>query len=153
MNSDAPDPSMRDKILANARMFADFAHKELGVHIEFDEAGARWLDDYIEGLRTTVSPQTRDRLPDTLGAFLGECIRQTYGGDWMPDQGTGSWGVAITKDVMVFPIAKVAKHLSGTEGDSVYGLFRSIPALLSHASHTQGPAERRAWWKFWQGDA
>ena len=46
------------------------------------------------------------------------------------------WAVVIKDDFAVFPFNKVLKHLTEGDGDSVLGLFTSIPAMLGHANPT-----------------
>lgn len=145
---------MKDKILANAELVRSVAHEQLGITVGYDEAGVRWLDRYIDGQRDAASPTTRERLPGTLGSYLGECIRHSFGGDWIedPDQG---WAVQITPRLTVYPFNKVRKQLANDQGDSALGLYTSIPALLKgpHATAAAAPAtaqsSKRPWWKLW----
>src|SRR2546430_7324552 len=74
---------MESKIRANAELLRTVARENLGVDAEYDEAGVRWLDQYINGQREAATPEVKERLPNTLGAYLGECIRLTHGGDWI----------------------------------------------------------------------
>src|SRR5689334_20506286 len=120
---------MREKILANAELVRTVVHEQLGIEVGFDQAGVRWLDGYIEGQRDAASASTKERLPGTLGSYLGECIRQSFGGDWVEDQEQG-WAVQVTPRLTVYPFNKVRKQLANAQGDSVLGLYTSLPALL-----------------------
>ena len=55
---------------------------QLGVELTFDQAGVRWLDEYINGNCDSWSGEQVDGLASTLGSFLGECIIQSFGGCW-----------------------------------------------------------------------
>lgn len=143
---------MKHNILANAELVRKVAAEQLGTVIQYDEAGVRWLDKYIDGQRAHASADVKAKLPNTLGSFLGECIRQTYGGDWMEDSECG-WQIKINNSVSVFPFNKVTKQLANEDGDSVLGLFTAIPAMLELASKQAKAANsktaERPWWKFW----
>ena len=146
---------MESHILANAELVRSVAQDQLGVAVEYDEAGVRWLDDYIEGQRDNASDDVKAKLPNTLGSFLGECVRHTYGGQWLEDEQTGSWAVKVNEKLSVFPFNKVRKQLAHEDGDSVLGFFTAIGPWIAHSptgAQTEGPeaaAANRPWWKVW----
>src|SRR5436190_23483653 len=135
---------MESRIRANAELVREVAREKLGVEIQYDEDGVRWLDGYIDDQRDEAAQDLKDRLPSTLGSYLGECVRLTYGGEWLQDAQTG-WMVKINDKLSVYPFNKVRKQLNNAEGDSVLAFFRTIPALL----HGKPVVSRRPWWKFW----
>jgi hypothetical protein len=138
---------MQSKIRANAELLRSVARESLGVDAEYDEAGVRWLDHYINGQRDAATSEVKERLPNTLGSYLGECIRLTYGGDWIQDE--MGWAVKINEKLTVYPFNKVRKQLSNREGDSVLSFFKTIPALLQGKPKRQDTAAaKRPWWKF-----
>lgn len=145
---------MEDKILANAQMFVQFARDSMGVDATFDEAGVRWLDEFMVSKRG-LPAETKAKLLNTMGSYFGECIRQAYGGSWVQDEQSGNWAVRIDERLTVFPFAKAQKHFEGGDGDSVLGLFTAIPALLHggpKADDGSAEAPRNGsgpWWKFW----
>lgn len=145
---------MESHILANAELVRKVAFDQLGESIQYDEAGVRWLDKYIDVQRESASAEVKAKLPNTLGSFLGESIRQTYGGQWIEDPEYG-WMVRIDEGVSVFPFNKVTKHLSNEDGDSVLGLFTAIPGMLEYAAKqrqevgSDSQPSNRPWWKFW----
>jgi hypothetical protein len=73
---------MESKIRANAELVRQVANEQFGVTPDYDEAGVRWLDSYINGQHERASEELKQKLVNTLGAFLGECIRNTYGDQW-----------------------------------------------------------------------
>lgn len=137
---------MESQIRANAELVRKIARDSLDVDVEYDEAGVRWLDGYINRQRENGEEDVKNRLPSTLGSFLGECIRATYGGQWIEDPGMG-WAVKISEALTVAPFNKVRKQLSNAEGDSVLAFFKTIPALL-HGKPKPDAAPKRPWWKF-----
>jgi len=120
---------MESQIRSNAELVRSIAREKLDVEVDYDEAGVRWLDQYINGQREAATQELKDRLPSTLGSYLGECIRLTYGGQWVQDPEFG-WAVKINEKLSVFPFSKVRKQLASPDGESVLGFFKTIPALL-----------------------
>lgn len=121
-------------IHANAEMVLGIARDEFGQDIGFDKPGVVWLNGYIQGLVDAGDVDASEQLCDNLGSFLGTCIIETYGGQWQDTE--YGWAVVIKDDFAVFPFNKVLKHLTEGDGDSVLGLFTSIPAMLGHANPT-----------------
>jgi len=136
---------MEEQIRSNAELVRTVARESLGVDARFDEDGVRWLDQYIDGQRENAAPEVKDQLPNTLGAFLGECIRQTFGGQWIQDE--MGWAVRLNEKLTLYPFNKVKKQLANPEGDSVLSLFTTIPALLQRTSKSTAAA-KKPWWKF-----
>jgi hypothetical protein len=145
---------MEEHIRANAELVRKVAREQLGAEVGYNEAGVRWLDAYIDGQRQAASQEVKSKLPNTLGSYLGECIRQTYGGRWVkfPE---GWWGVEVSEKLTAFPFNKVQKQLENEDGDSVFGFFTAIPAIIAsdlgakQEAHAEGKSHSRSWWKFW----
>jgi hypothetical protein len=144
---------MRANIIANAELVRKTARDQLGVEVGFDAAGVRWLDGFINRQRLTLTEAVKAKVPNTLGSFLGECIRHTYGGEWQ--QHDAGWVVKINERLSVFPFNKVQKQLANEDGDSVLGLFTAIPSLLAGVPQVKPATARTSqerkhpWWKFW----
>ncbi|HYH08778.1 MAG TPA: hypothetical protein VEK11_17120 [Thermoanaerobaculia bacterium] len=134
---------MEQHIRANAELVRRVAREELGETVDYDEAGVRWLDEYLNTQREVAVADVKERLPNTLGAFLGECIRQQYGGLWLNDPAMG-WAVKISERLTVNPFGKVQKQLTSAEGESVLSFFGTIKILQA-----QSVAPARRWWQFW----
>jgi hypothetical protein len=124
--------SPQEMIRANAEMVLAVARKEYDPHIGFDAAGVRWLEGYIQNLVDQGNVEATEELCDNLGSYLGTCIVETYGGTWQDTE--HGWAVVMADDLAVFPFNKTLKHLTEGADDSVLGLFKSIPALIAHAS-------------------
>lgn len=136
------DLSPEEMIRANAEMVLAVARNDLGQDIGFDERGARWLDRYIQSLVDQGGVEASEDLCDRLGSFLGTCIIETHGGTWQDTE--YGWAVVIKDDFAVFPFNKTLKHLTEGEGESVLGLFISIPAMLGYAASSPEPAAAAA---------
>lgn len=126
------DLTPEEMIRANAELVLETARGEFAQDIGFDKPGVVWLNGYIQGLVEAGDVDASEQLCDNLGSFLGTCIIETYGGQWQDTE--YGWAVVIKDDFAVFPFNKVLKHLTEGEGDSVLGLFTSIPAMLDHAA-------------------
>ena len=135
---------MEDKLLANAELVRTVAKEQLGVDVACDEAGVRWLDGYINRQHESASDELKDQLVNTLGSFLGECIRHTYGGQWASDPQSGSWCIQFSAGNAAYPFSKVRKQLQNGADDSVLPFFTAMPALFPTAKSASKP-----WWKFW----
>ena len=138
--------NMESNIRSNAELVRSVARETLGVSADYDEAGVRWLDQYIDGQREAASQELKERLPSTLGSYLGECVRLTYGGQWVQDPEQG-WSVKINEKLSVYPFNKVRKQLASAEGESVLGFFKAIAALRDGRPTPVVPG--RPWWRFW----
>ena len=119
-----------EMISANAYLVVAAAQDELGRDVGLDADGVRWLDGYVQRLHDQGGVDEPEALCDRLGAFLGECIIQAYGGRWQEDE--QGWAIILDGDLAVYPFNKTYKHLAYGAEDSVMSLFNSIPALLAH---------------------
>lgn len=137
---------MESHIKANAELVRTIAREKMSLSINYDEDGVRWLDGYIDRQRDSADDDTKRGLVNTLGSYLGECVRQTYGGEWIQNPELG-WGVRINEKLTAFPFNKVQKQLANADGDSVLGFFTAIAPLLNGNPAASPPP--RPWWKFW----
>ena len=62
---------MEETIRRNAELVIKQMKDLLGVTLSYDEKSVAWLDDYIAGIRATLSRDIRDKLKDVLGSFFG----------------------------------------------------------------------------------
>ena len=131
------DATMQGRFHANAELVRQVARNDLGVDVQYDETGVRWLDRYIDGQRAAATEAVKASLPSALGSFFGECIRRRFGGQWQHDD--AGWTVRISEHVSVFPFNKVQKQLANDQGESLLGLFTSIAPLLAEAATRTSP--------------
>ena len=102
---------MQKKIFANAELVRQVAKDQLAVTVNYDEAGVRWLNQFIDGQRAGASEAVRDNLVHTLGSFLGECIRQTHGGQWAAAPDSAFWLIRFSDGTSAYPFNLVRKQL------------------------------------------
>jgi hypothetical protein len=144
---------LQEQVRENAEIVRRIAKEHMNVVVDFDEAGVTWLDGYLDRQRDSASDELKAKLPDTLGSFLGECVRARYGGRWVvnPEYGLE---LRFSDRLSIFPLNKVKKQLSNADGDSVLGLYRAIGPMLARKpdARTAAPAApaRRPWWQFWK---
>ena len=143
MESETPATEL---IAKNAELVRSTASQNLGVTPGYDIEGVRWLDDFINGQHLAASDELKERLVQTLGSFLGECIRRTHGGEWVNE--SGSWEIRFSKGNAAYPFTKVRKQLQKGPEESVLGMFTAIPALF-FAKDTASTPRRKPWWKLW----
>jgi hypothetical protein len=124
-----------EAILANARLVIDQLGplSGLGSRFGYNRDSVEWVEAFIERqrVRPEFKAEAQARMVQVLGSFLGECIIQTYGGEWREQKGT--WGIFFDSSSAAFPFAKVAKQFEdGLEGgDSILSFFELIgPVIL-----------------------
>ena len=128
--------SIPEKLRHNAELVISVGRDRLGVELAFDHAGVQWVDGYIERLRESFPVEKRPAIIDRLGAFVGECIISTYGGEWVEQD--GSWGVQVSPSLWACPFAKIDKQFENGPEDSVESFFTAIPIINEHRRHESG---------------
>lgn len=120
-------------IRSNAALTLQVARDELGEDIGYDRPGVVWLDGFIERRHAADPDAAAGRLVDTLGSYFGTCLAESFAGTWVSSE--YGWAVQFEGSVAAHPFAKVAKQLTNGKaaGDSVLGLFDTIPALVKVA--------------------
>jgi hypothetical protein len=121
---------MPEEFTALANTLIATASEKLGVQLAFDSDSVKWLDGYIQRIRSRMDESQIQGLSNTFGAFLGECIIANYGGSWRQSE-DGNWGVFFDDKNFVFPFAKAYKQLSYGEDDSIFGMYELIPVVFN----------------------
>jgi hypothetical protein len=99
---------------------------------DYNEKAVEALDNYIELRREyykNLSDEDKNIFVNTLGRFLGECVINVYGGEWVESENFG-WGVSFDERIKAFPFAKVHKQFENGAEDSVLMFFKTVPAIL-----------------------
>src|SRR6266481_2399022 len=96
---------------------------DLGVELKYDEESIEWLDGYINRIRTQLKKEAYLGLATALGAYVGETIIKTYGGEWAHFEKLDQWGIRFDDGNGAFPISKVYKQLEDGEFDSIFSFF------------------------------
>jgi hypothetical protein len=124
--------SVPEQLRANADLVVATFRKQLSRELAFDQSGVEWIDGYIERVRESFPPDRRRGLVSNLGAFVGQCIICSFGGEWVEQDGW--WGVQVTDRFWACPFTKIEKQFQNGVEDSVGSFFRCIPALVGHLS-------------------
>ncbi|OUJ73037.1 hypothetical protein [Hymenobacter crusticola] len=99
----------------------------------FDAEAVQRLAELIETQRPSLTDSSRENAVTALGCFLGQCLVQTYGGQWAagPD---GTTGVGIGGHSFFNPFYRVAEQLAHGRPSSVAVFFTELPERLAAAS-------------------
>lgn len=125
---------MVEGILHLAQHFVRTIKAEQHIDVEYDSEAAHALSHFIDQFRHQYTDDVPPEMVQTMGAFLGECIRAVYGGGWGQESDTGEWGVAIPVrggDVWTFPFSKVYKHFAQGSSESVGEFFDALRYLTN----------------------
>jgi hypothetical protein len=120
------------QIKANARMLIWQLRPLSSAGFGLNRESVDWLEGYIEQLRQKgqlSDTDRRERLAGVFGSFLGECIIECHGGNWV--QREGAWCVAFDDKNAAFPFAKVVKQMENGVGDGIGGFFRAVPVVFA----------------------
>jgi hypothetical protein len=99
----------------------------------YDRDSLAWVENYLESNRGKLTEPEFNSLIQLTGAYLGECVRQAYGGQWL--QKDGAWGIFFERNNAAFPFAKAQKFMESglAAGDSITGFFDVVPLILNKA--------------------
>jgi hypothetical protein len=129
----------------------------------YDADSVAFLDGFIdrqgEGIRS--SPQGIDNFVSMAGAFLGEAVIATFGGEWQQKEGSISICIRAGDQYhLVMPFQRIHNRLmNGTEYSLAYFFSTALPQIVSGSASggsqplpTQGPPplptpEKKPWWK------
>jgi hypothetical protein len=137
-----------EKLRANAELVVEHLREASGIEgFGYNAESVAWLDGFIERQRARpeFDEAAADRLSNTLGSYLGECVVRCYGGEW--ERQEGSWAVDFGGGNSAFPFNKVRKHLVNGSGDSVRSWFETIPVIFAQQLSPQPPPKKKPWWK------
>jgi hypothetical protein len=98
----------------------------VGLELAYDREGVAALDHYVEDNRALWSSADRDRLAIELGAFVGECIVETYDLRWQAGE-----TLALPDHTSVAPRLAARTRLDG--GARLTELFDRIGDALARA--------------------
>lgn len=99
------------------------------LHIEFNEEGVKYLEGFIERIKSQFSKEDSDGIINTCGAFLGQCIINNYGGKWMYDE-NNRIAIAFDNNNLIYPISKTRKQFENGLEDSIYSMYSTIPHVF-----------------------
>jgi len=108
----------------DARLVIEVIREKEDVELDYSAASILWLDAYIEQHRAELNEVDKIVLREKLGAFLGETIRQHYGGQWVKESGS-HWMIVFGERGQTSPFDMISDHLNNQ--NSLTQLFRHIP--------------------------
>jgi hypothetical protein len=100
------------------------------LNLEYNEASVEFVEGFIERNKLQIEKENWDGLINSLGAFLGQCIIENYGGKWEFDEETQATCVAFDNKNKVYPFAKVSKQFENGLAESISSLYRNIPIVF-----------------------
>jgi hypothetical protein len=127
-----PEPDAIAAEIQHIRDNAAFVVATFKKLVEFEfgctDESVKWLDGYIERVRGNFASEAdRAQLVSNLGSYLGEAILAAQGGAWARDR--YGWHIRFDEEHRAYPFNKVEKQFVYGAEDSIYGFYRSIPAL------------------------
>ena len=115
-------------IKSNAQTAVNLFVRFEKVTLSYDEASVERVDNFIGRSRDVYDSSTVDRMVSVFGSFLGECVREKYGGQW--DKINGEWGVRFAEGNAAFPFHKVRKQFENGSEDSILSFYQIIPIVF-----------------------
>jgi hypothetical protein len=101
----------------------------VGVDLSFDREGVVALDGYVESNRALWSAEDRERLSHAIGAFVGECMVETYGLAWRGQ--TDAPALGLPAGGVVTPVSTVLPLLGPQGGASLSTYFDEVGAWIA----------------------
>jgi hypothetical protein len=147
----------------------DFARRNFGVDLAFNDQSIIWLSSFIEEHRHEMDADTRHAYAVKIAIFLGFAIIHHHGGHWV-STGENNIAVRFPSGAMAFPLTKADKQFENGIADNIYGLYRNIGRFLDPNKLQQGllppdlppgtpstnikieppsGSTKRPWWRFW----
>jgi len=103
------------------------------LNLEYDESSVNYIKDFIERNKMQIDKEQWTGLINSMGAFLGQCIIENYGGNWEMEKDTQTICVAFDEKNKVYPFAKTSKQFENGLEDSIYSMYISIPLVFKIA--------------------
>lgn len=119
----------REQLRANAEQVIQELRPLSGMDFGYNRESVKWLEGHIEQLRLSDAfsvEATKNQLVDRYGSFLGECLIQCYGGEWVHRY--GFWGVAVDKYNLQRPMAEIRNQMD-------HGLKHGIGDYFCHVAN------------------
>ncbi|MFI4862281.1 MAG: hypothetical protein ACIAXF_16575 [Phycisphaerales bacterium JB063] len=147
------------QITKNAQWVIDNFGPESGLsHFGYDAQSVAYLDTFLDnqGESFRANEQSADRIVSLLGAFVGEAIVATYGGDWQQSETSLSIAIETSGQIQIVqPFHKVHKRLMNGQQDSLHFYYATfLPQVLAQQGPSESPPSsslesgpKKPWWK------
>lgn len=100
------------------------------LNIKYDQNSVKFVEGFIERNKANFDKEESKGLINSLGAYLGQCIIENYGGQWQLENETGAITVAFDEKNKAYPFAKVSKQFDNGLKDSIYSFYTAIPRVF-----------------------
>jgi len=114
------------EIQDNAKLVIDVMNEKEDAGLDYSADSISWLDTYINQHQSDLDENDKMVLREKFGAFVGETIRQNYGGQWV--QADGEWMIAFDEDATTAPFEMVGATLN--QETTLTNLYARIPELF-----------------------
>ncbi|UYZ61535.1 hypothetical protein [Hymenobacter weizhouensis] len=108
---------------------AEAVRQQLRVN-QFDAEAVQRLAEFIETQRPIIKEADRPGVVTALGCFLGQCLVETYRGEWATGR-DGTTGVGINDHHFFNPFYRVSEQLTKGLAQSVALFFADVPQRLA----------------------
>jgi hypothetical protein len=132
--STAQPPTEIAKWLEVLRQLAPKISAQFGDEFDFSERSLRSLDEFITKC-WPEPPKKLGQMVSIFGAYVGETIRLTLGGQWSKDE-EGQFSITGVggKEVTAFPFSKLTKRFVEGRQESLAVYFQSLTAAVANAN-------------------
>jgi hypothetical protein len=119
LHTDTPPPGA---VFELAERTVDFVRRALNIALDYTPETLPLLDHYLKSVPHD-QPDTVRLIASTAGAYFGEVVRRTLGGDWhdREDQAPIDWVLELSGGVKITPGGMAALAILGAESEGVEG--------------------------------
>lgn len=129
------EPTINDTMSALAQEAVDFANRNFGVALDFSNASVERVEMIAEELYQSIpqgmlsklfhlSPSEGEikKICDMFGAYIGEVLRRSKGGEWANNEEFSAIGIVYGAS-WLFPQGKVHDRLINGSEDNLWTYF------------------------------
>ncbi len=117
------------EIQQDAELVIAVMNEKEDVKLDYSADAISWLDTYINQHQNDLDETDKVILREKFGAFVGETIRQNYGGQWTQVDGN-EWMIVFGDDAQTAPFDMVGATLN--QQSSLTKLYDRIPELFDN---------------------
>ena len=120
--------NLQENVKQNAEHTIKMFERSHNMTLNYDEKSIKFVDDFINQSGYKFDDKQKEQLINFLGSFLGECIRQNYGGNW--ELANAEPAVKFDEKNAVFPFNKIRKQFENGQEDSILSFYQVIPLVF-----------------------
>jgi len=130
----------RDGLIAIASECVSLVRSDFGVSLD-------WTPETLEALDVVCGQLSSDHLAGDrfdlwwklVGAYLGEVVIRTHGGEWIAHEQAGGAYAVSAMGIVGFPFSTAERVLQGEPFKSLASFARSIPAIAERSQEDRPP--------------